>query len=259
MKKIYTHNGIMHADEVAACALIKLFIDEEIEVKRVPHDTKDFADADFVIDIGKEYDGVTKFDHHQYKGGKASAGLIWDYIGLQDKYEKISRLVEKIDKQDVGEERAGEFEVPAIVSAYNSSNIYGQEQDQQFMKAVDFLYTVFASYKREADEYERAEKICEESEIFEGIEDVIELKEFTPQWRKFINGSKTPHIEAVVWWDTEQKKWKAQTVPKEEGSFKANGKSFLPDENMEFVHAAGFFAVAKDKQTMINFLKNSRK
>lgn len=151
------------------------------------------------------------------------------------------------------------FEIPAIVSAFNSRAIYSPEQDQQFLKAVDFLYTVFASYKREADELVEASKICEASNVFEGIEDVIELEKFTPLWKKFYNGVKTPHIEAVVWWDNHQNKWKAQTAPKEEDSFEATGKKFLPDASMEFVHQAGFFAVAENRETMVKFLKNSRR
>lgn len=95
MKKIVTHNGVMHADEVAACALIKLFVDGNIDVQRVPHNAElSDADIDFVIDIGREFDGRTKFDHHQCRGGKASAGLIWSHIGLQDRYEKITALVD---------------------------------------------------------------------------------------------------------------------------------------------------------------------
>ena len=168
-------------------------------------------------------------------------------------------LVDLIDKHDVGESKAGEFEIPAIISTFNSRDIYSPEQEQQFLKAVDFLYTVFASYKREADELVEASKICEASNVFDTLEDVIELRQFTPQWSKFINGEKTPHIEAVVWWDPDQQKWKARTVPKEHGSFEANGRMFLPDASMEFVHQAGFFAVAKDRETMVKFLKNSRR
>ncbi len=82
MKKlIATHNKMFHADEITAIALLELFTDYKIEVERVNHDTKDFSKYDFVIDIGKTFDGKKYFDHHQYKGGKSSAGLIWDYSG----------------------------------------------------------------------------------------------------------------------------------------------------------------------------------
>ena len=86
MKKlIATHNKMFHADEVTAIALLEVFTDFEIEVQRVDHDTKDFSKYDFVIDIGKKFDGIKYFDHHQFKGGKSSAGLIWDYCQVQSK------------------------------------------------------------------------------------------------------------------------------------------------------------------------------
>ena len=79
MKKlIATHNKMFHADEVTAIALLQVFKDFEIEVERICHDSKDFSKYDFVIDISKTFDGKKYFDHHQYKGGKSSAGLIWD-------------------------------------------------------------------------------------------------------------------------------------------------------------------------------------
>ena len=110
MKKIATHNKIFHADEVTAIALLKLFTDDEYQIERVDHDTTDFNSFDMVIDIGKKFDGVKYFDHHQYKGGKSSAGLIWSYLGFEDEYPKISKLIDLIDRNDVGLEKAKEFE-----------------------------------------------------------------------------------------------------------------------------------------------------
>lgn len=345
---IYTHAGLMHADEVGACALVKLFLNEGIEVRRVSHDVSEYPDANFVIDIGRVHDGKTRFDHHQNKGGKASTGLIWDLIGLQEDYPEISDLIEMIDANDVGEAKSNPFDIPAMVSAFNHKDIYSEDQDDQFMKAVNFMHevflfyknkkdgmlvkgvpidvneiigsalnnvfdsdydeekytkiarvigilnkdhdelkkrfpfgisailklyidegkneeatsfltTMFRSYKKEIDSYDEAKEICENSSYFAGIKDVIELTSFTPQWSKFINGDERPDIEAVVWWDDHQEKYKTQIVAKSPGSFEANGKRFLEDKTMDFVHKAGFFAVATHKQVMINFLKNSRK
>ena len=62
MKKlIATHNKIMHADEVTAVALLKIFTDDEIEVCRLDHNTTDFLQYEMVIDIGKKFDGVKYF------------------------------------------------------------------------------------------------------------------------------------------------------------------------------------------------------
>jgi [protein-PII] uridylyltransferase len=62
MKKIIaTHNKIMHADEVTAIALLKIFTNYEIEVSRVDHNITDFSKYDMVVDIGKKFDGVKYF------------------------------------------------------------------------------------------------------------------------------------------------------------------------------------------------------
>ncbi|MAD41902.1 MAG: hypothetical protein CL623_05870 [Arcobacter sp.] len=114
-KLIITHNKTFHADEVAAVALLKVFTNENIIVNRVDHNTTDFSNCDLVIDIGKKFDGVKYFDHHQYKGGKSSAGLIWDYLDLNDKYPKISKLIDLIDKNDTGVQKAKPFEFSSLI------------------------------------------------------------------------------------------------------------------------------------------------
>ena len=43
---------------------------------------------------------------------------------------------------------------------------------------------------------------------------------------------------------------------KEIGSFEFNGKGYHADETMDFVHANGFFAVAKTKEIMMNYIKS---
>ena len=137
MKKlIATHNKMFHADEIAAIALLEIFTDYDIEVKRVNHDTEDFSKYDFVIDIGKTFDGKKYFDHHQYKGGKSSAGLIWDYIGLNKQYPKISKLIDLIDRNDVGTEKAKPFEFSSLIKCYNTRSLNSQEQDNQFFEAL---------------------------------------------------------------------------------------------------------------------------
>ena len=139
MKKlIATHNKMFHADEITAIALLEVFTDFEIEVQRVDHDTKDFSKYDFVIDIGKKYDGIKYFDHHQYKGGKSSAGLIWDYLSINKQYPNISKLIDLVDRNDVGIEKAKPFEYSSLIKCYNSRNIISEEQDNQFNQAIDF-------------------------------------------------------------------------------------------------------------------------
>jgi len=84
------HSGIFHADEVMACALLKIAAnDATVAVirSRLP---KDWERADYVIDVGGKFDSVKFFDHHQREGAGtrnnglsySSFGLIWEHIGI---------------------------------------------------------------------------------------------------------------------------------------------------------------------------------
>lgn len=263
---VVTHKGVFHADEVTAIALLRVFGFQiginGVVVNRVPHQTTDFEGADFIIDIGKVFDGVKHFDHHQYKGGKSSAGLIWDYIGQAHNYPEITKLIEMVDANDTGERKSAQFEFPSLVSAYNHKDIYGAEQDEAFERAVQFAVTVIQSLKDAQDELEMAANICYQATLHEddcfGGDIIAELSEYTMHWSKFFNGIEYHNVAAVMWHDPKEGTYKAQVTPADVGSFDFNGRKFLPSESMEFVHSAGFFAVAKDRGTMLQYLANCR-
>lgn len=253
-KQIATHNKIFHADEVTAIALLKIFTDDEIIVKRIDHDTTDFSSFDMVIDIGKKLDGIKHFDHHQYKGGKSSAGLIWEYLGFENEYPKISKLIKLVDDNDVGIEKGKPFEYSSLLKCFNARDIYSKEQDDAFEKAVEFAMTVLNSMADLEEELQNVKNIVSESFIFDNNKKILELASFTPHWTTYINGELTPNIKAVVWEDEDEKNWKVKIPPKRLGSFKLHGKALVQDNNMEFVHSSGHFAIAKDEDTMKHFL-----
>jgi len=253
---VATHNKVFHADEVSAIALLKIFTDEDIVVERVDHNISDFSKYDMVIDISRQFDGLKYFDHHQNKGGKSSAGLIWEYLGLEKEYFKISKLIKMIDKHDVGEVKAAPFEYPNLIRCFNSKNIYDETlQARAFEKAVDFAMTVFSSLKAAQDELVQAKQIVADSYFFDSNPNIIYLDKYTQHWSSYINGVLMPNIKAVVWEDEHDKNFKVKLVPKYVGSFKSNTKALPEDSTMEFVHSAGFFAVAKDEESMKQYLK----
>ncbi len=257
-KQIATHNKIFHADEVTAIALLKIFTEDEIVVERIDHDTSDFSKYDLVIDIGKKFDGVKYFDHHQYKGGKSSAGLIWEYLGFEDEYPKISKLIKIIDDNDVGIKKAKPFEYSSLLKCYNTSKITSAKQDEAFDKAVEFAMTVLNSMADLEEELQAVKNIANESFIFDNNSNILELNRFTPHWTTYINGELTPHIKAVVWEDEDEKNYKVKIPPKYLGSFELNGKALVQDNSMEFVHSSGHFAIAKDEDTMKKYLKSQK-
>jgi len=257
--KIATHNGIFHADEVTAIALLKVFKNDNISVTRLKHDTKDFSSFDMVIDIGKRYDKKRYFDHHQYEGGKSSAGLIWEYLGLESKYPSISKLIQMVDEQDVGIKKAKPFEYPNLIKHFNhNQNIYAKEQDMQFEKAVDFAMTMINSMVDTQKKQEEAKNIVSNSYYFDNNPKIIELDRFTPFWSRYINGDKMPWIKAVVWEDETEQNIKMQIAPARAENNKLKAKKLTMDDSMEFVHSGGFLAIAKDRETMKKYIQKQK-
>ncbi len=89
MKKVITHSGSFHADDVFAVSTLQLhFGVENIEVVRT-RDEAIIAAGDIVVDVGGVYDpGRQKFDHHQNGAPVrdndipyAAFGLVWKHYG----------------------------------------------------------------------------------------------------------------------------------------------------------------------------------
>ena len=250
MLNIVTHNKLFHADEVSAIALLSIFVDADVEVERVEHNSSSFEKYDMVVDISRQFDGVKFFDHHQYRGGKSSAGLIWEYIGLEKKYPSISQLIKIVDEQDVGIKKAGDFEFPNLIRVYNHLDVDSQEQEGQFEKALEFAKSIFSSLKIKDEEIVKAKEIVTNSFLFDANPSILELETFTPYWGSYINSQATPNVKLVVWEDKRDGSYKVRVVTN-----KRKQIMLKEDANMEFVHSAGFFAVAKDEEMMQEYLR----
>lgn len=119
-KKIVTHNGTFHADDLFAAGVLTLVMQNEnqaFEILRT-RDLEVIKNADYVFDVGGVYNPDTnRFDHHQ-KGGAgvrdngipyASFGLVWKHFGLKlcegntDAWKIIdTEIVSAIDANDNG-------------------------------------------------------------------------------------------------------------------------------------------------------------
>ncbi|MEK7564098.1 MAG: MYG1 family protein [Patescibacteria group bacterium] len=119
MKKLITHSGSFHADDIFATATLSILLErngEAFEIIRT-RDPEIMKTADYIYDVGGVYDEATnKFDHHQVGGaGKgengieySSFGLVWKKFGAEvcessEVAEKINKkLVSPIDAHDNG-------------------------------------------------------------------------------------------------------------------------------------------------------------
>ena len=253
LKLITTHSNSFHCDEVAAIALLKVFTSDTYGINRVPHKAI-LPFADFTIDIGRQYDpSKGLFDHHQWEGGKSSAGLIWDYLDVADKYPKISAIIKLIDQNDVGDRKSTSFELPAIVSSFNTDDIYNDaKQLTAFYNAVSMLVTYFKSMKTYQDNIDITIK---EIASLTPLNDILILPHYLVGWADIIHGKNYPNIRAVAWPKLDNtQEWCAQTITEKPGTYNKNKEKFTPDDSMIFVHSNGFFCVAKNEQTMMTYL-----
>ena len=157
-KVIVTHDGKFHADDCFAIAAL-LLLEKDAKVVRT-RDASLFATADFVVDVGGEYDAArNRFDHHQKDGAGvrkngipfAAFGLVWKKFG-----EKLSgstdaaasletRLVVPIDAHDNGVDIASArfegvspYEVSDVIKAFTPTSEEEQNLDARFADAASF-------------------------------------------------------------------------------------------------------------------------
>lgn len=160
-KKLITHEGSFHADDIFACATLILVLEkkeEGFEIIRT-RDEEIIKTGDYVFDVGGVYDPlINYFDHHQTGGaGKhdngieyASFGLVWKKFGVDLTLSKESakliedRLVSPVDAGDNGFDLV---ENKHEVSPYVVQNLFGsmrptwregeKNMDKMFLKSVE--------------------------------------------------------------------------------------------------------------------------
>jgi len=107
-KKIGTHDGAFHCDEVLACSLLKMLpLYQNAEIVRSRNQGK-LSECDIVVDVGGVYDASKhRYDHHQrdfhetmsslankkWKTKLSSAGLIYFHFGHEILMQEIGEEV----------------------------------------------------------------------------------------------------------------------------------------------------------------------
>jgi len=144
--RVVTHSGPFHADEVFAFALLRVFLDRELELVRT-RDPAIVARADLAIDIGGEYDPASgRFDHHQrsYQGPLSSAGMVLQWLEQAGEVpaplaaQLRTNWVDYIDAVDNGRRRpeSGVPCISTIVATLAERARSPDEFDARFMDAV---------------------------------------------------------------------------------------------------------------------------
>lgn len=159
MKKVITHSGGFHADDVFAVATLQLLLaKEQVEVVRT-RDDEVIAQGDYVVDVGGVYDAAHhRFDHHQPGAPVrdngipyAAFGLVWKHFGLElCGSEEIAAIIDEklcwpIDLLDnamaVWERGAYDiapFSWDGVLQSWRAEPALGEDMNEQFLIAVDF-------------------------------------------------------------------------------------------------------------------------
>ena len=281
MKKVITHNGGFHADDVFGVATLQLhFGVENVEVIRT-RDESIVEMGDIVLDVGGVYDPARqRFDHHQNGAPTrengipyAAFGLVWKQYGEQvtgsaEVAEAIEkRLVMPIDANDNG---VSLFEQKyADVSPFTVQDMMGlmkpvwngeEDMDRCFKVACGLAREILARAKAHAmaeiAEAELAGKAYDMAADKRIIISDVELSAYF-----FIDH---PEVLFVVYPD-ENGNWDATAVRKESGSFTTRVQfpeawRGLRDAELAnisgitdavFCHKAGFLFVARSKEGVL--------
>ncbi len=202
-KKVVTHSGSFHADDIFACATLSLYFKRNgmrCDVTRT-RDESIINKADCVFDVGGIYNPEkNRFDHHQIGGAGvrengipyASFGLVWKKFGplLCDGNKEVvddidRRLAQPIDAIDNGvsinePSKSGiyDYGIYGIISAYQSSwkdEDNEKEQLKNFLILVHFFEDVLRREIKKSKERLELLQLIEEAYQKSEHKEIIEI------------------------------------------------------------------------------------
>ena len=267
MKKLVTHNGSFHTDDIFAAATLEMYLEkqgESFEVIRT-RDEEIIKNADYVFDVGGIYNAEeNRFDHHQ-KGGAggrakgdggngieyASFGLVWkkfgaELCGSQKAADLIDqKLVAPIDAHDNGidlVENKNAISPYFIQQAFLAMQPTWREEDttddEVFLKSVEIAKIILSREIIQAQDGVRAEEIV--MSVYKNTQDkrIIILDKYYPF--EYILQNFPEPLFVICPSRTIKDKWSAKAVREDPKTFK-NRKDFpkswagLRDEELQKV------------------------
>lgn len=215
MKRIGTHNGVFHADEVLAISMLSIFYDDNITVLRT-RDPDILKTCDILVDIGGG-----NFDHHMYGGNGvrsnktpyASAGLIWKNFGLKILfklncpkdlvhlvYNKVdATIVEPVDKIDNGIVVSSVFEfIPSFVPRWDEKF---DAVDSKFNMALTTTKNIFKELVLEIIATEKANTLLNKLLKEKGETNILQIPSQNIKWQESIilfNQTATFPVDFVI-------------------------------------------------------------
>lgn len=281
-KILVTHNATFHADDIFSTAVLTILLNGKCKVIRT-RDESIIKSADYVYDVGGEYDASrNRFDHHQIGGaGKrengipyAAFGLVWKtygetLCGSKEVADKIdASLVQPIDARDNGVDLftlktdVAPFLVENVFSAFRPTWKEEDDFDTPFFELVALAKKVLIRKIRKAQDSLEAENFIKNA-YEQSVDKRLIVIDGNYPWHDVIIGYAEPLY--VVFSNARKDVWRVGCVRKEKKSFE-NRKSLpeswagLRDEELAkvtgvadatFCHNGRFLAVAKSKEGAI--------
>ena len=245
--KLWIHGGKFHSDDLL-CAAMGSILGYEPQRTLEKDICATCGAADLVCDIGRQYDGVRFFDHHQpdapyaqqvglntrFPFSKvAAAGQLWAAKGkdiikaidprvpqecIQEAIDMIDlALIAPSDRIDTGEGidiPSGVCTFSAVVSMCNPISQDPASVDQEFETLLPFTIHIVKSYIVKTLNTIYGRKLVENSPIVDGK--IIVMDEYTP-WSQTVN--QTPKFDGCIYcvYPSNRGGWNAQCIPNREG------------------------------------------
>ena len=175
--QVVTHSGIFHADEVFACALLRIaYGQDNVSIIRTRDNevlTKATHDEDvWVIDVGGDFNpSMLNFDHHMRDfnvlnsfGNKLSSfGMVVEALLRRSFFSEVKdSLLEfsnKVDMLDNGVKKAEDLSFISVFNSYHESEHFSFYTVLQ--TAIGYLRSLINQWKEEITINERLEKAIE--------------------------------------------------------------------------------------------------
>lgn len=286
IKKLITHNGSFHADDIFAAAAFSLMLEKRGDNFKIirTRDPEIIKNGDYVFDVGGIYEPKkNRFDHHQIsfkekrKSGilYSSIGLVWKKYGIEicgrkeirDYLEKV--IIEQIDANDNGisiftplTTHTTNYDISLIIASFRPA--WGEKDSLKFFKnAVKFAKQVIKKEIKQYNALLKIKKLINQAHKKSKNKKLLILDTEIPRYLISIAIKKYKNIYFIIFKDN--KEWKVLTVHKKDGIFE--NKKNLPsawagqrDEKLQkitgikdaiFCHRGRFMAVAKTKEGAI--------
>lgn len=227
--RLATHDGPFHADDVLACALVRVFRDPEVEVVRT-RDPERLAEADVVVDVGGEHDPAAgRFDHHQksYEGPRSSAGMVLDWLEAEGDLAPAlaqrlrEEVVDYVDAVDNGRRRPEEG-VPCLSTVLGTLNELAEgDFDRWYLRAVDVASDYLRAFRagvRRAEEAAETVRAAMRAAVAEE-RNVLFFDRYV-KWKPtyFAEGGQAHPTQYALFPGPKGKDWRVVTIPVELGS-----------------------------------------